>query len=511
MAVSAAALAIALSAGPEPLGNAAVAAPGCSGAGSDFNGDGFRDTAVADPQATVNGIAKAGVVHIVYGGGAGTLELTQEAAKAGPSEADDAFGHALAVYDADLDGCADLAIGTPYEDVGTQVDSGRVVVVYGAPAGLGAGRTTTEYVQQTAPLAAIAAEAYDWFGYSVTAGKTAGGVPFMAAGMPGEDIGTGIDAGAFVYFSGSTTVTAGVVNQDVSTTAGAVPDAVESYDRFGEVLVATPHYLAASSPGEAQGTLEEAGAVTIFNHALTSNVPKPLNAITQDSPNVNGGCEFDDGFGTALAAVTPFTSAAVGPKLLLAVGIPGEDLTADVGLSTEYLAVDGGAVQVFSIDSAGAYTEENWIDQDSADVEDKVEAGDYFGRSIVAHTEPGPNLIHLAVGVPGQDVDGVVDRGAVQIFTAYSAPGTSDRLLEPGVEIPAPAGPRLYTGLNIGDGANGLYVGLPYGPPEGHAVHVYAWPASRGATTWRDTPSSTFRPGEGGLPAEHKTFGTVVR
>ncbi|MGV9691727.1 FG-GAP repeat protein [Streptomyces sp. NPDC003444] len=499
MAVSAAALAIALSAGPEPLGNAAVAAPGCSGAESDFNGDGFRDTAIADPQATVNGIAKAGVVHIVYGGGAGTLELTQEAAKAGPSEADDAFGHALAVYDANLDGCADLAIGTPYEDIGTQVDSGRVVVVYGAPAGLGAGRTTTEYVQQTAPLAAIAAEAYDWFGYSVTAGKTAAGVPFMAAGMPGEDIGTGIDAGAFIYFSGSTTVTAGVVNQDVSTTAGAVPDAVESYDRFGEVLVATPHYLAASSPGEAQGTLEEAGAVTIFNHALTSNVPKALSAITQDSPNVTGGCEFGDGFGTALAAVHPLTSAAVGPKLLLAVGTPGEDLA----------AVDGGAVQVFSIDSAGAYTEVNWIDQDSADVEDKVEAGDYFGRSIAAYTGSGVGPVHLAVGVPGQDIDGVVDRGAVHTFTAYDLPGTSDRLLEPGAEIPAPAGPRLYTGLNIGDGAGGLYVGMPYGPAEGHAVHVFSWPAR--TTTWQDTPSRRFRPGEGGLPAEHKTFGTVVR
>lgn len=46
---------------------AAVACP--SGADSDFNGDGARDTAIADPEADVDGVEKAGVVHVVYGGG----------------------------------------------------------------------------------------------------------------------------------------------------------------------------------------------------------------------------------------------------------------------------------------------------------------------------------------------------------------------------------------------------------------------------------------------------------
>ncbi|MFF5924869.1 integrin alpha [Streptomyces hydrogenans] len=520
MAVSAAVLAFTLSAGPEPLGVPAAAATACTGVDSDFNGDGIPDTAIADPEATANGVAKAGVVHIVYGGPAGTLTLTQEAAQAGPSEADDRFGHALAVYDANLDGCADLAIGSPYEDVGTTaVDSGRVVVVYGSTAGLGAGKATVEYVQQTAPLAPLAAEAHDWFGYALEAGKTRAGVPFLIASMPGEDVGTGIDAGGLVYFSGSTTVTAGVVNQDQSTTAGAVPDAVESYDRFGESITATPDYFAVGSPGEGIGTAEQAGSVTLFNHALTSNIPKPLNAITQDSPNVTGGCEIGDGFGTALAAVDSTGSIALGNKMLLAVGTPGEDLT----------NVDGGSVQLFSIDSAGAYTETAWIDQDGANIDDKVEAGDYFGQRLAAYRPKGVSPAYLAIGVPGQDSDGFADRGAVHTFMMFEPTGATDRLLKPGMPlepeetgsgypslpppdsiIPAVAGDRLYAGLSLSANAQGLHVGLPYGPPDGSAVYVFDW-NPRDGTAAAGPPRRTFKPGLNGLPAEHNAFGAVTR
>src|SRR5690348_12250214 len=49
---------------------------------SDFNGDGFIDVAVADPEASVGGAAQAGAVHIRYGvagkiGGGADTTLTQ--------------------------------------------------------------------------------------------------------------------------------------------------------------------------------------------------------------------------------------------------------------------------------------------------------------------------------------------------------------------------------------------------------------------------------------------------
>ncbi|MFJ6796680.1 VCBS repeat-containing protein [Streptomyces sp. NPDC091268] len=503
-ALTATALALALSAGPAPLVTKAAAATLCAGAESDFNGDGIRDTAIADPAATVNGVPKAGVVHIVYGGGKGVLELTQEAAKAGASESGDLFGHALAVYDADLDGCSDLAIGVPNEDVGTAVDAGWAVVVHGSTAGLGAGKATAQYVQGAGLMTGSAAEAYDWMGYSLAAGKSSTGEPFLVVGAPGEDLGTSVDAGSVVYFSGATTVTASVINQDV-TTAGDVPDVVESYDRFGASLTATSTHLAIGAPGEAQGALGEAGSVTIFSHTLTSGAPKPLNVITQDTPSVLGACESGDGFGTSLAAVPYRAAGATGTtESLLAVGIPGEDLST---------TVDAGAVQVFKLDAAGAYTELNWIDQNTTDVGGEAEAGDAFGQRVAAFntaptsTSTGAN-VRLAVGVPGEDsLSGVQDRGYVHLFGMVGPPGETDKLLEPGSEIPTPTAPREYAGLSIGGGSAGLYVGMPYGPAEGRAVYLFPWTISGAG----GAPIATFKPGEGGLPADRNTFGTVVR
>ncbi|MFJ4780672.1 integrin alpha [Streptomyces sp. NPDC088762] len=502
------AAALALTTGPLPLSTPAAAAvalaAGCSGAEADFNGDGIRDTAIADPEATAAGMSKAGVVHIVYGGGKGVLELTQEVTKAGASESGDRFGYSLAVYDADLDGCSDLAVGAPYEDIGTKADAGRVIVVYGSPAGLGAGKEAVDYTQGTGLLANIPAETDDWTGYSLAAGKSSTGVPFLAFGAPGEDVGTITDAGDFFYISGSTTVTAVLVTQD-STTAGAVPDAAEPYDRFGTAITATPTHLVVSSPGEAQGAIPDAGAVTIFSHALTSGSPKPLSVVTQDTPNMYGSCENGDVFGTSITAV-PYRAAGATSttESLLAVGVPGEDLDT---------TVDAGAVQVLKLDAAGAYTDLGWIHQNVANVGGESEPGDRFGQRVAAfNTEPTATStaanVRLAVGVPGEDsVSGLADRGMVHMFGMVGPPGDSDKLLEPGSEIQTPSAAHLYAGMSIGGGSAGLYVGMPYGPAGGRAVYLFPWTISGSG----GTPIETFKPGEGGLPADAPTFGTVAR
>ncbi|MFE5493256.1 VCBS repeat-containing protein [Streptomyces virginiae] len=503
MVLAATALALALTAGPAPLVGPATAAGGCAGVESDFNGDGIRDTAIADPDATVNGNSKAGVVHIVYGGGKGVLELTQEAAKSGGSGPGDQFGYAMAVYDADLDGCSDLAIGTPNEDVGSLVDAGRVVVVHGAPAGLGGGKATAQYVQGGGPVSGLAPEAHDWMGYSLAAGTSSTGVPFLAIGSPGEDVGTAADAGAVIYVSGTTTLTAGVVTQD-TTTAGAVPDAVEPYDRFGASLAATRTHLAIGSPGEAQGTIADAGAVTIFSHTLVSGVPKPLSVITQDSPNVFGACETGDGFATSLAAVPHRSAGATSTtESLLVVGSPSEDLSA---------GVDAGAVQVFRLDAAGAFTETAWIDQNVASVLGEAGAGDHFGQRVAAVNTAAndvstPTETRVAVGVPGEEgSNGLVDRGQVHILPLVGPSGDSDVVLAPGYGVPTTAAARQYAGMSIGGSGAGLYVGMPYGPVEGRAVHLFPWNVGTGGA-----PTQTFKPGEGGIPADAATFGTVVR
>ncbi|MFI9617254.1 FG-GAP repeat domain-containing protein [Streptomyces sp. NPDC052023] len=204
---------------------AAVACP--SGTESDFNGDGTRDTVIADPEATVGGAERAGSVHVVYGGGKGTLELTQALASVPDvPEPGDQFGFSLAVYDANLDGCSDLVVGIPYEDIGTVQDGGSVHLLYGATTGLGSGVAAKEFYQGTGNPLGGGQEAQDWTGYAVAAGKTSGGTPFLLIGEPGEDVGTVQDAGMIHYIHGTAQTVLGI-NQDTDN-AGAVHSIVET-------------------------------------------------------------------------------------------------------------------------------------------------------------------------------------------------------------------------------------------------------------------------------------------
>lgn len=117
--VALAAAALCVAGGLTPLGQTATAADACSGGvSSDFNGDGAADTVIADPQATVDGATRAGLVRVVLGAGKGVVEVSEAAAGMGATpERGDEFGFSRAVYDVDQDGCSDLVVGAPYEDV----------------------------------------------------------------------------------------------------------------------------------------------------------------------------------------------------------------------------------------------------------------------------------------------------------------------------------------------------------------------------------------------------------
>ncbi|MFD0599468.1 integrin alpha [Catellatospora coxensis] len=126
--------------------------PGCeANMPGDFNGDGVRDVVIADSEATVDGLSGAGVVHVVDGATGAVRDLHQNLAEI-PWDANpgDNFGHAIAVFDANSDGCADLAVGVPNEDVNGIPDSGQVDLIFGAPGGLGSGPQTDTYMQEAA-------------------------------------------------------------------------------------------------------------------------------------------------------------------------------------------------------------------------------------------------------------------------------------------------------------------------------------------------------------------------
>ncbi|MFJ9703658.1 FG-GAP and VCBS repeat-containing protein [Streptomyces sp. NPDC101234] len=169
----------------------AAAATCTAGTANDFNGDGVGDVVIADPGATVNGAKKAGLVRVVLGGGKGVSEISQ-ATTGMPAvpEAGDGFGTSYAAYDADGDGCTDLAVGTPYEDVakngGQLVDAGAIYIIHGTPTGIGAGSAIQGYTQGEFDSASTT-EAYDWFGLATATSPSARRVrPSVTRRSPAE-------------------------------------------------------------------------------------------------------------------------------------------------------------------------------------------------------------------------------------------------------------------------------------------------------------------------------------
>ncbi|WP_175408053.1 trypsin-like serine protease [Streptomyces sp. TRM64462] len=486
---------------------AKVAAPRIT----DFNCDGVEDIAIGDPKATVGGDTNAGVVRVVYGGGKGTVELNQDQAYVpGVSEASDWYGEALATFDHNEDGCTDLVVGVPAEDITvngtTHADAGAVQILYGAKGGIGTGQAATDYVQGLGTVPAIkgsASEAGDRFGHAVAAGHTAEGEPYLLIGIPGEDLGSVKDAGSTIYLRGSVNT---AVHQDKPGYAGAI----EAGDRFGSSVAGSANHIVIGTPGEAIGTKAKAGGVQISRHALNAdNVPAPVLGFDQDATFVSGGAEAGDQFGASVAAVEYRPSgAATATDTVVAVGSPGEDLTRNGANQA-----DAGAVHSFRVTASGTVTQAANIQQEVADVAGAAETGDKFGAKVVlANVAPrsvgSASTVVLAVGIPGEALGSVTNAGAVQTFYPFGAVGATDTWIEAGNAPGLPGTPTSghTVGNYLGGTAGNLYIGVPGQSPYG-AAYAMPWSNATGGRTGATGTVTTYKPGTNGMPAVGGQFG----
>lgn len=120
-------------------------------AAGDFDGDGKRDLAIGAPledltAAENNGTAAddAGAVTVTFGSSSGLTTGRQFLVQGrdglfGTAETGDGFGITLSAWNWGRGSATDLAVGVPWEDVGTQWDSGVVQVLYGSTGGAGFG------------------------------------------------------------------------------------------------------------------------------------------------------------------------------------------------------------------------------------------------------------------------------------------------------------------------------------------------------------------------------------
>jgi len=487
-----------LAAGLLVLTGSAARADTCLGtAANDFNGDGFTDIAIADPEATVGRMPRAGRVHVVYGNGVGSKTITQaDLGVNEPVEAGDRFGYSLAVFDATGDKCSDLVVSAPWESVGSLAEAGAVWVIPGSTAGIGASAATTHTQSSTGKGTS---EAGDLFGFALAAGKTAGATPktFIAIGAPGEDVGTIIDAGEFYLIRSDTAI---AFNQD---TAG-ITGAAEANDRFGYAVAATATHVAVSNLGEN----DFVGGVQVFNQTISSSVLGTVGVVNQGDGQSGAG-EVNDWFGRSLAMAPYIAPGETTTGSLLAVGGPGEAMT-DGSTATEG--------RLMAVTATGVITEVAEYNQGVPNVDENIEPGDYFGWSAVlvnrAPATPATwDQVLLAIGVPGEDTPEGIDTGAVQSFSMIGAPGDHDMWVTSHGGMAAAgwgAKPGALLGQFLGSSPTHLYIGDPRGATP--AVYGVPWANlvnEPGAT--EPAPVTVYKPGADGLPTDGVVaFGAAI-
>jgi hypothetical protein len=206
-----------------------------------FNGDAYCDLAVGViGEEPGTAYTDSGAVHVLYASAnafdppdSDWLWSRNDTDVAGEIQDFAYFGEVLAAGDFDGNGMDDLAIGTPYDDVGAVTDAGSVQVMYGGSTnGLGDWGDRVWYQDS---YTNTAAEANDNFGRALAAGDVdMDGCDDLVIGTPSEHIGTTADAGMVqIFFGAYFGIPAHPRYQNFHQSKDLIQDTAEANDRFG--------------------------------------------------------------------------------------------------------------------------------------------------------------------------------------------------------------------------------------------------------------------------------------
>lgn len=399
---------------------------GAALAWGDFNGDGYDDLAIGMPGQAVGGAfaAGAGAVMVIYGGATGldpmnfpNAQIWHQNSPGVPedAEAGDSCGWVVTAGDFDNDGLDDLAVGCPFE--GLMVNgSGFAFTLYGTAAAGLTGAGSQPWHQDIAGIADVA-EVDDHFSLAMTTGDFDGdGYDDLAVGVPHEDLGMILDAGAINLIYGTGAGLAAPGNQFVHQDVVGILGVAAADDEFGTAIAAGDfngdgfHDLAAGVPYEDGGAIVDGGAVNVILGSIAglTNVGDQLwhqavAGLASDGP------ENSDNFGLAVAA-GDFNNDLFDD---LVVGVPFEDVGAIADAGAVHLILGSAA----SLTSAGSLM----FDENSTAV-DPAEASDLFGSTLVAMDFSGDGLADLAAGAPMEDSPGgAINSGAMFIINGDAA------------------------------------------------------------------------------------------
>ncbi|MFC8090407.1 FG-GAP and VCBS repeat-containing protein [Streptomyces sp. NPDC057301] len=452
-----------------PATSASAAPSGLSG---DFNGDGYRDVAIAAPIAKVAGKTGAGYVAVVYGSASGPNTgkrqiISQDTAGIpGVPESGDYFGDRLTTGDLDGDGYTDIVVGVHGERIGSTDDSGVLTVLWGGASGIKSGTD----------IASPLPENRNELGWSVATGDFDGDGdtdlaaaniafpelnvfkgPFTRTGKAAELIGidtfeqTGINADKLVagdvtgdgrtdlLVMGQEEFTGGYRTRSVlykgtasapaagSKVAGGYDAVIADVNKDGYGDIVTGNFMekSATEPNGGPG-----GAVTVTYGASTGISSRTPVRITQDTAGVPGAAEKGDAFGWSLAAGDTNGDGYVD----IAVGIENEAV-GSVYQAGSFAVLRGSAS---GLTGSGAKV----FSQDSASVPGTAERLDNFGGAV-----------HLT------DVDG---NGRAELVASAAHENTGDGsvwLFKSGTSGITATGSKSFGAATVGGPTGDAYFG----------------------------------------------------
>lgn len=327
----------------------------------DFNGDGYRDYASHIPHTG------AGAVQITYGTATGPGTKVQIIDQASPgvpgaNEWDDEFGAAMVGADFNKDGYADLAVGSPGEDVSGRSSQGAVTILWGSAAGLSGGTAIPNKHPQSSGQ----------FGSALAAGDFNGdGSPDLAA-INGQD--TYVYRGPFTKSGTSGSVTR-------LTHAGLSPERL----------------VAGKVTKDAATDLLVIGQVDGSSHTV------PGAWFVRGGATFTSGTTLKPGYGEGPYGVTGVIADF------------NHDGYGDVALGDPNADSGKGAVYVWKGASTGPGSSVK-ITQATSGVSGSPEVNDWFGTRLSVGDVNHDSYPDLAVSVPGEDLDGKADAGMLHIL-----------------------------------------------------------------------------------------------
>jgi len=319
-------------------------------------------------------------------------------------EAYDNFGSAIAVGDFDGDQRKDLAIGIPFEAIGTSTNAGAVILMKGTEEGFQPWRLVTHATMLTTPGPSAR------LGTSLAAGDfDHDGIDDLAIGSPLETVGSLAYAGKVYLMRGSDTG----LRYWRTITQATVGDTVEYNDKFGTALVTGDFNgdyiddLAIGSTGEDHNDNVRAGHVYILRGTGTGTGLAAWDSISQatlaSAPNSAPG---------GIQILLPLGSQQAGDNFgsAMASGRIDSDTIDDLVVAADcdaHVASCAGGVYLYR---GGANGMRGWMRLFQSTAGD---ANDRYGWSLAVGDIDMDGDDDILVGAPYDDVSGLSNVGRV--------------------------------------------------------------------------------------------------